>query len=149
MCSWIFCSYYLTFFFRFLQNIQLIVDNCNTEKCLHLKPPRGANQYVNVNGPLQLGGTYMSLIDVGTRRQWIFKPATQATHNPFSGCIQNMTVNGNPLNLATPSLHENLRMQCLTAPSPATIVWNNKFLFTILICLVVLARKCTCLTDSF
>ncbi|KAK7571160.1 hypothetical protein V9T40_014764 [Parthenolecanium corni] len=116
-------------------NIQLIVDNCNTKQCLFLKPPKGDNQYVNVNGPLQLGGTYMNLKDVSLRRNWLFKPTTSG----FVGCIQNFTVNGNPYNLASPSFHQNLQLQCLSSPPAAAFVLNKTFLLTILICLVVLA----------
>ena len=57
--------------------------------CLSLTIPQGPNEFLNVNGPLQVGGTMMDLNAIATSMNWTKRPKTQG----FVGCIRNFTVN--------------------------------------------------------
>lgn len=66
------------------------VDSCQTLSCLALRAPQGPNEYLNVNGPLQLGGSpVQSLGSLARAFNWSHKP----TDLKFSGCIRNFTFN--------------------------------------------------------
>jgi hypothetical protein len=72
-----------------LQSIELKVDNCQMSSCLALTTPQGPNEFLNVNGPLQLGGTVVNLNEIASSMNWTRRPTTQN----FAGCIRNLTVN--------------------------------------------------------
>lgn len=72
------------------QSIELQVDNCKLPSCLSLTAPVGSNEFLNVNGPLQVGGTHIDLGLVASGMNWTFRPWDTG----FSGCIRNMTFNG-------------------------------------------------------
>lgn len=72
-----------------MQSVELKVDNCQMSSCLALTTPLGPNEFLNVNGPLQLGGTVVSLNDVANGMNWTRRPTT----HHFAGCIRNLTVN--------------------------------------------------------
>jgi hypothetical protein len=72
-----------------LQSVELKVDSCQMSSCLALTTPQGPNEILNVNGPLQLGGTIVDLNDVANSMNWTHRPTT--IH--FAGCIRNLTVN--------------------------------------------------------
>jgi len=78
----------------FFQLIELIIDNCRTFMCTSLKPPRGFNEFLNVNSPMQVGGTLTNLSHLASNLGWDYKP----TDKGFVGCIRNMTFNGNVSN---------------------------------------------------
>jgi hypothetical protein len=72
-----------------LQSIELKVDNCQMSSCLSLTTPQGPNEFLNVNGPLQLGGTVVNLNDIANSMNWTHRPTTQN----FAGCVRNLRVN--------------------------------------------------------
>jgi len=124
--------------FRFLQHMELIVDECSTQKCMHVVTPPPGNMYLNVNGPLQIGGVYMDLDQVGIRREWQYKPVKTG----FIGCVHNLTVNGKSPDLTQPSDSYNFVSEC-PADSAALIVgFNTKFWMIIIACLFILGSKC-------
>lgn len=71
------------------QSIQLLVDNCKLQSCLAMGPPIPPNEQLNVNGPLQVGGTFMKLAAVAEGMNWNYKPHDEG----FSGCVYNLTFN--------------------------------------------------------
>lgn len=52
--------------------------------------PQGPNEFLNVNGPLQVGGTHVELGRVASSMNWTYRPRDIG----FSGCIRNFTYNG-------------------------------------------------------
>lgn len=121
------------------QSIEMIVDDCKLQKCLSLSPPVGTNKYLNVNGPLQVGGTYMDLTQVALQRNWTHKPFA----NGFEGCIQNFTFNKKLYNLGMPSLSKNnIDAGCSHVVAESiTFKFDWTFLAAILICLAILTSE--------
>lgn len=74
----------------FSQNIEMIVDSCTMGTCMSLTPPEGPNEFLNVNGPLQVGGTSKPLGSLASQMGWRFVPTARG----FIGCISNFTFNG-------------------------------------------------------
>jgi len=88
-------------FFRFFQNIRLVVDNCRSADITELEdgshpefddascqaqgtiPP--FNEYLNINSPLQIGGRYVQDFDP-THYHWQSAPYGKG----FDGCIKNV-----------------------------------------------------------
>lgn len=81
------------------QNVTMVVDHCQTARNRDMDPPvtdrsmcqGSANivpfkQYLNVNGPLQLGGVKHGIL---TTYNWEFAH----TRKGFSGCIKNVIHN--------------------------------------------------------
>jgi hypothetical protein len=58
--------------------------------CMSLTPPEGPNEFLNVNGPLQVGGTSKPLGNLASQMGWRFVPTARG----FIGCISNFTFNG-------------------------------------------------------
>lgn len=90
------CIKYVIFTF---QNVTMIVDQCQTARNRDVDPPvtdrsmcQGTafiepfNEFLNVNGPLQLGGVKHSIL---TSYDWKFAH----TRKGFSGCIKNVIHN--------------------------------------------------------
>lgn len=74
------------------KNVRLNVDNCLSSDCHHVrgyKDMPGPNKALNVNGPLQLGGSIVDLELLGKQMAWNHSP----TNIGFSGCISNLTYN--------------------------------------------------------
>ena len=67
------------------------VDNCGISACMSLTAPQGPNGFLNVNSPLQIGGTLTNLAKMASQLGWDYVP----TDRGFVGCIRNMTFNGN------------------------------------------------------
>jgi hypothetical protein len=61
---------------------------------MSLTAPQGTNEFLNVNGPMQVGGTLSNLAHLASHLNWDHKP----TNKGFVGCIRNMTFNGNVSN---------------------------------------------------
>nr|CAD7462753.1 unnamed protein product [Timema tahoe] len=70
-------------------SIELKVDNCQMSSCLALTTPQGPNEFLNVNGPVQLGGTTIDLLSLSKLMNWTHVPTSEG----FSGCIRNLTFN--------------------------------------------------------
>jgi hypothetical protein len=73
------------------QSIEMKVDNCGLSSCMRLKAPIGTSEFLNVNSPLQIGGSISNLAKLGEKFNWQHVP----TETRFVGCIRNMTINGN------------------------------------------------------
>lgn len=122
----------------FFQSIELKIDSCNLPSCLSLSPPIGPNEYLNVNGPLQLGGASVDLHLVAAARNWTHKPVS----NEFNGCIRNLTFNGRLYNLGAPSLAHNVDFSCTRGTAVAVSFGiDASFLIAIFVCLAVLLSK--------
>lgn len=122
----------------YVQSIEMKVDNCNLPSCLSLGPPIGPNEYLNVNGPLQVGGSFVDLGMVAATRNWTHKPY----NNDFNGCIRNLTFNGHLYNLGAPSISENTELSCTHGTAVAVSFGiDASFLIAILVCLAVLLSK--------
>lgn len=67
------------------------VDNCQMSACMSLTAPQGPNEFLNVNSPLQIGGSLTDLGHLASQLKWDHTP----TDKGFVGCIRNMTINGN------------------------------------------------------
>ena len=90
---------------------------------------------MNVNGPLQVGGTRDDLYDLANLLNWGVRP----TYEGFSGCVRNFTYNGQILNLGVPGDEKNTIPNCNHAIATAiTFGINSKFLIAILLCVALL-----------
>lgn len=67
------------------------VDNCGISACMSLTAPQAPNGFLNVNSPMQIGGTLTNLAQLASELGWDYIP----TERGFVGCIRNMTFNGN------------------------------------------------------
>ncbi|EAT33862.1 AAEL013873-PA [Aedes aegypti] len=82
------------------QTVEMIVDNCKLSTCMSLDAPKGPNESLNVNAPLQLGGAAVNLESLGSMFNWTYVPQGKG----FSGCLRNLTINDRTYNLGAPSL---------------------------------------------
>lgn len=73
------------------QSIEMKIDNCGISACMGLTAPQGSNEFLNVNSPMQVGGTLSNLAYLAHNLGWNHTP----TEKGFVGCIRNMTFNGN------------------------------------------------------
>lgn len=116
-------------------SIEMTVDNCKMSSCLTLGAPQGPNEFLNVNAPLQLGGTATDLRNLGQHLNWSHIPMTKGYH----GCIKNLTVDGRTYNIGTPSLSKNVDPGCHRSVAVAVSFGiNTNFLIAILVCLAIL-----------
>lgn len=116
-------------------SIELQVDNCKLPSCLSLTIPQGPNEFLNVNGPLQVGGTHIELGHVAGSMNWTYRPRDIG----FSGCIRNFTYNGKLYNLGMPGLSKNADIGCNRGMAVAiSFGIDTSFLVAILICLTIL-----------
>lgn len=67
------------------------VDNCGISACMSLTAPQGTNEFLNVNSPMQIGGTLSNFTYLKSKLGWRHEPINKG----FVGCIRNMTINGN------------------------------------------------------
>lgn len=115
--------------------IEMKVDNCGISACMSLTAPRGPNEFLNVNSPMQVGGTLTNLAQLSSQLAWDYKP----TDRGFVGCIRNMTFNGNTYNLGMPSLSRNADPGCDHGMAKAVSFGiDTNFLVAILVCVAIL-----------
>ncbi|XP_023247763.1 DE-cadherin-like, partial [Copidosoma floridanum] len=115
--------------------IEMQVDNCKLSSCLRLKAPMGSSEFLNVNGQLQIGGAVTNLIKLGDSFNWQHVP----TEKRFTGCIRNLTINGNTYDFAMPSLSLNVDQGCSNGIAKAvTFSMDTSFLLVIALCIVIL-----------
>ncbi|XP_061941951.1 DE-cadherin isoform X2 [Apis cerana] len=115
--------------------IEMKVDNCGISACISLTPPQGPNELLNVNSPMQVGGTLTNFAQLSSQLGWDFKP----TNKGFVGCIRNMTFNGNTYNLGMPSLSRNADPGCDHGMAKAVSFGiDTNFLVAILVCIAIL-----------
>ncbi|XP_069678927.1 DE-cadherin [Periplaneta americana] len=116
-------------------SIELKVDNCQMSSCLSLTTPQGPNEFLNVNGPLQLGGTIMDLHALANNMNWTKRPSTLN----FAGCIRNLTVNDKTYNLGDPGESKDVDPGCSIGVARAVSFGiNTNFLVAILVCIAIL-----------
>ncbi|XP_049959690.1 DE-cadherin [Schistocerca serialis cubense] len=114
--------------------IELDVDHCQMSSCVSFKAPVPPNEYLNVNGPLQLGGTFTDLTVIGARLNWTNLPVMEG----FGGCIRNLTFNGKTYNLGMPGDAKNVDPGCNRGLAKAVSFGiNTNFLVAILICIAI------------
>ncbi|XP_022902196.1 DE-cadherin [Onthophagus taurus] len=117
------------------KEIAFSVDHCHTSDCVTLAHPKGPNTLLNVNGPLQVGGTREPLKELGEIFRWEHMPVEQG----FAGCIRNLTYNSYLYDLGMPGEHENARPNCNFGISKAvTFGIDSNFLVAILVCVAIL-----------
>lgn len=68
----------------------MTVDNCKLSSCMTIAAPQGPNEILNVNAPLQIGGSPTNFNSLGAFYNWTYHP----TNIGFTGCIKNFTFNG-------------------------------------------------------
>ncbi|XP_072152433.1 DE-cadherin isoform X2 [Bemisia tabaci] len=117
-------------------SIELQVDNCKQPPCLSLTTPEGANEFLNINGPLHVGGTAFHNIKlIADHYNWTHAPKNIG----FSGCIRNITFNEKPFNLGMPSFAKNHDASCsLGIAGAVSLGIDASFLLALLACLAVL-----------
>lgn len=95
----------------------------------------GSNQYLNVNGPLQVGGTTADLKALRSSLNWELIP----TDIGFSGCIQNLTFNGMTYNLFAPGHFKNATPSCSSLVLPVqTSAVGVELIIAIIVSLLIL-----------
>ncbi|KAL6446112.1 hypothetical protein ACFW04_001038 [Cataglyphis niger] len=116
-------------------SMEMRVDNCGISACMSLTAPQGINEFLNVNSPMQVGGTLTNLAHLASNLGWDHKP----TDKGFVGCIRNMTFNGNTYNLGMPSLSRNADPGCNHGMAKAiSFGIDTNFIVAILVCVLIL-----------
>ncbi|KAE8744365.1 hypothetical protein FOCC_FOCC009018 [Frankliniella occidentalis] len=117
------------------KSIEMKVDSCQTLSCLALRAPQGPNEFLNVNGPLQVGGSAVNLGSLARAFNWTHKPMDLG----YSGCVRNFTFNHKTYNLGMPSLAKNADPGCNTGMAKAVSFGiDTNFLVAILVCIAIL-----------
>ncbi|KAI5644880.1 cadherin cytoplasmic region domain-containing protein [Phthorimaea operculella] len=116
-------------------SIEMFVDRCKLSTCMSLAAPYGKKEILNINGPLQLGGSSVDLKALGADFKWRHVPNDQ----PLVGCITNFTYNEFMYNLGEPSFHKNADPSCQRSMFTAvTFGIDTNFLVAILVCAAIL-----------
>ncbi|XP_038114556.1 DE-cadherin [Culex quinquefasciatus] len=117
------------------QTVEMIVDNCKLSTCMSLDAPKGPNESLNVNAPLQLGGAAVNLESLGSMFNWTYVPQSKG----FTGCLRNLTINDRTYNLGAPSLAKNHDPGCHRSVAVAVSFGiDSNFLIAIIVCIAVL-----------
>lgn len=122
------------------ENVQLNIDNCHTSDCIQkgYSGIPGPNKALNVNGPLQLGGSIVNLKLLASQMEWTHTP----TDINFIGCISNFTYNGFVYNLGQPGYGQHYTMDCNNdGPTAAAFGIDTNFIVALLVCLAILLSK--------
>ncbi|XP_014282551.1 DE-cadherin isoform X2 [Halyomorpha halys] len=115
--------------------IELQVDNCKLPSCLSLKLKAGDNEFLNVNGPLQVGGSFVDFNYLDNHMNWTHKPSRVG----FSGCVKNFTFNNKLYNLGMPGYSKNADIGCNAGVAVAVSFGiDPSFIIAIIICLAIL-----------
>ncbi|KAH8372765.1 hypothetical protein KR009_004527 [Drosophila setifemur] len=116
-------------------SIEMTVDNCRLSTCMSLGAPQGPNEFLNVNAPLQLGGSPVDLELLGQQLNWTHIPSQQG----FFGCIRNLTINEHTYNLGMPSVFRNIDSGCQQSVAVAfSFGIDRNFIIAIIACLALL-----------
>lgn len=120
------------------EEIMLTVDDCHQSACMALGKPGGFNKLLNVNGPLQIGGTRDDLRPLAKFLKWGEIPVRKG----FVGWVRNFTFNGHKYNLGTPGDFRNAIPNCNYAVARAVSFGiDSNFLVAILVCIAILISK--------
>lgn len=116
-------------------SIEMTVDNCKLSTCISLGEPQGPNEYLNVNAPVQLGGASVNLDYLASKYNWAHTPQNVG----YSGCIRNLTVNGETYNIGSPSIARNADQGCQRSVAVAiSFGIDRNFIIAIVVCIAVL-----------
>lgn len=116
-------------------SIEMTVDNCRLSTCMTLGATQGPNEFLNVNAPLQLGGTPVDLQQLGRQLNWKHVPNQQG----FFGCVRNLTVNDRIYNLGMPALSREIDSGCQRAVAVAVSFGiDRNFIIAIITCMALL-----------
>lgn len=116
-------------------SIEMFVDRCKLSTCMSLAAPTGPREILNVNGPLQVGGSSVDLHELARDFRWRHVPTNQR----FVGCISNFTYNDFMYNLGAPSVLQNADPGCqLSMFTAVTFGIDTNFLVAILVCIAIL-----------
>ncbi|GJQ67761.1 hypothetical protein Trydic_g21076 [Trypoxylus dichotomus] len=115
--------------------VSISVDDCHRSDCVIYGHPPGPNGLLNVNGPLQVGGTRDDLNAVAQLLRWNHVPSPKG----FVGCIRNLTYNEQLYNLGVPGEQLNAISNCNWGIAKAvTFGIDSNFLVAILVCVAIL-----------
>lgn len=93
---------------------------------------------MNVNGPLQIGGTKTSLTEISKALKWNVDVPTKG----FYGCIKNFRFNNYTYNLGVPDDFKEAHPNCDFGVAKAVSFGiDTKFLVAILVCIAILLSK--------
>ncbi|XP_049885544.1 DE-cadherin [Pectinophora gossypiella] len=116
-------------------SIEMFVDRCKLTTCMSLAAPTGTKEFLNINGPLQVGGANINLKELAKDFQWRHVPNDQ----PLVGCVTNFTYNDFTYNLGEPSMFKNIDTTCQRSMYTAvTFGIDTNFLVAILVCIAIL-----------
>jgi len=119
------------------RSVQMRLDQCKGGQpwCTVSSGLEGSNEYLNVNGPLQLGGVTADLPKLRLALNWESMP----TDIGFSGCIQNLTFNSQTYNLNAPGYFKNATPSCAGMTLPvATSGIGMELIIALIVCFLVL-----------
>ncbi|KRT83191.1 Cadherin [Oryctes borbonicus] len=115
--------------------VSISVDDCHRSDCVTYGHPPGSNGLLNVNGPLQVGGTREDMHQVAEFLKWNHIPSPKG----FVGCIRNFTYNEQLYNLGVPGEQLNAISNCNWGIAKAvTFGIDSNFLVAILVCVAIL-----------
>lgn len=121
-----------------MQLVQLTVDDSQSSDGQALSAPTNRTSVLlNVNGPLQVGGTENDLTQLRTKLKWEFSPTIKG----FSGCIRNLTYNSYTYNLGQPAVSKNAFINCNNPIASAVFGIDSNFLVAILVCAAILISE--------
>ncbi|KAI9564700.1 hypothetical protein GHT06_008441 [Daphnia sinensis] len=119
------------------RSVQMRLGQCSDGQpyCSASSSLVGSNEYLNVNGPLQVGGITADLQKLRLALNWGSIP----TDIGFSGCIQNLTFNGLTYNLYDPGFFKNATPSCAGVVLPVqTGGFGWELIIALLVSLLVL-----------
>lgn len=115
--------------------VEMTVNECVLSSCLALGAPQGKNEFLNVNAPIQLGGSSVNLEVLAAAFKWNHMPSTRG----YLGCIKNLTINDQTYNLGQPSLSHNIDAGCQKSLTAAvTFGVANNFIYALIACIILL-----------
>ncbi|KAI9564703.1 hypothetical protein GHT06_008444 [Daphnia sinensis] len=99
------------------RSVQMRLGQCSDGQpyCSASSSLVGSNEYLNVNGPLQVGGITADLQKLQLALNWGSIP----TDIGFSGCLQNLTFNGLTYNLYDPGFFKTPRLLAPVSSCPS------------------------------
>lgn len=116
-------------------SIEMVVNNCRLSKCLAFAEPVGDNEYLNVNQPLQLGGSSVDLEAISASYRWSHTPQKQG----FNGCVKRLAIGDKVYNLGDTTVAVNADSGChRTLAATVSFGIDTNFLIAILVCLALL-----------
>jgi len=119
------------------RSLQMRIDQCpgGQSWCIASSTLIGDHQYLNVNGPLQIGGISADLEKLSSRLKWEYTPVGGG----FAGCVQNVTFNDMVYNLHRPGHYKNATASCDGMTLPVTAGgFGIELIIILIVCLVIL-----------